>query len=69
MSKGGKKTRFKAGSRISSKRLCLALQTRAADPNLRHEVTEVLDAAKRADLSVIRTWAFCKPPAAHPNLY
>ena len=37
-----------------------ALQTRAADPGLRHEVTEVLDAAQKAKLSVVRTWAFCK---------
>ncbi|CAL5222551.1 g4932 [Coccomyxa viridis] len=38
------------------------LMTRAADPNLRHEVTEVLDAARKADLAVVRTWAFCDGP-------
>ena len=37
------------------------MQTRAADPGLRHEVTEVLDAMRSADLTVLRTWAFCAP--------
>lgn len=35
------------------------LQTRGADPNLQHEVTEVLDAVQQAGLTVVRTWAFC----------
>lgn len=34
--------------------------TRAADPGLRHEVTEVLDAAASCGLTAIRTWAFCE---------
>lgn len=34
------------------------LQTRAADPALRHEVLTVLDAAKDLGLTTIRTWAF-----------
>ncbi|KAK9820156.1 hypothetical protein WJX72_006760 [[Myrmecia] bisecta] len=38
---------------------CYYLLTRAADPALRHQVTEVLDAARKAGLTVIRTWAFC----------
>ena len=36
------------------------LMTRAAEPNLRHEVTEVLDAAVSCGLTAIRTWAFCE---------
>lgn len=40
----------------------LTLQTRGADPNLRHECTAVLDAATAAGLTVIRTWAFCDGP-------
>ena len=34
--------------------------TRAAETNLRHEVTEVLDAAVACGLTAIRTWAFCE---------
>jgi hypothetical protein len=34
------------------------LQTRAAEPSLRHEVTEVLDAMVATGLTVLRTWAF-----------
>ncbi len=34
--------------------------TRAADVGLRHEVTEVLDAAASCGLTAIRTWAFCE---------
>ncbi|BDA41511.1 Mannan endo-1,4-beta-mannosidase 5 [Coccomyxa sp. Obi] len=41
---------------------CYYMMTRAADPNLRHEVTEVLDAMRSADLTVLRTWAFCDGP-------
>lgn len=33
-------------------------QTRAAEPSLRHEVTEVLDAMVATGLTVLRTWAF-----------
>lgn len=51
-----------AGRQISQ--LGCALQTRAADPKLRHEVTEVLDAAQKTDLAVVRTWAFCESPSA-----
>lgn len=41
----------------------LLLQTRGADPSLRHECTAVLDAAAAAGLTVIRTWAFCDGPS------
>jgi hypothetical protein len=34
------------------------VQTRAADPAVQHEVTEVLDAAAAAGLTVLRLWAF-----------
>lgn len=34
------------------------MQTRAAEPSLRHEVTEVLDAMVATGLTVLRTWAF-----------
>ena len=34
------------------------MQTRGADPGLRHEVTGVLDGMKAAGLTVVRTWAF-----------
>ena len=34
------------------------VQTRAAEDSLRHEVIEILDAAAKAGLTVIRTWAF-----------
>ena len=34
------------------------LMTRAAEPNLRQQVLEVLDDAKAAGVRVIRTWAF-----------
>lgn len=34
--------------------------TRAAEVGLRHEVTEVLDAAVSCGLTAIRTWAFCE---------
>ena len=45
---------------------CGHAQTRAADPGLRHEVTEVLDAMVSAGLTVLRTWAFCAhPPVVH----
>ncbi|KAK9797750.1 hypothetical protein WJX73_006133 [Symbiochloris irregularis] len=38
---------------------CYYLLTRGADPDLQHEVLEVLDAVQQAGLTVIRTWAFC----------
>jgi hypothetical protein len=41
------------------------VQTRGADPSLRHEVTEVLDAMCSAGLTVLRTWAFCARPPLH----
>ena len=34
-------------------------QTRGADPNLQHQVLEVLDSMQEAGLTVVRTWAFC----------
>lgn len=34
------------------------LQTRAADPGLRHECTRVLDDAAAAGITVLRLWAF-----------
>lgn len=36
------------------------LMTRAAEVNLRHEITEVLDAAVLCGITAIRTWAFCE---------
>jgi hypothetical protein len=38
--------------------LACPVQTRAAEPSLRHEVTEVLDAMAATGLAVLRTWAF-----------
>lgn len=42
----------------SSAILLYFLQTRAAEPSLRHEVTEVMDAMVATGLTVLRTWAF-----------
>ncbi len=42
----------------SSTILLYFLQTRAAEPSLRHEVTEVMDAMVATGLTVLRTWAF-----------
>ncbi len=36
--------------------------TRAADPGLQQQVLEVLDDAKAAGLTVVRTWAFNDGP-------
>ena len=38
------------------------LMTRAADPGLQQQVLEVLDDAKSAGLTVVRTWAFNDGP-------
>lgn len=38
----------------------LRLQTRGADPNLRHEVCQVLDAVRAAGLTVMRTGVGCE---------
>lgn len=38
------------------------LMTRAADPGLQQQVLEVLDDAKAAGLTVVRTWAFNDGP-------
>ncbi|KAK9842996.1 hypothetical protein WJX74_005452 [Apatococcus lobatus] len=39
---------------------CYYLMTRGADPNLRHEVCEVLDAVRAAGLTVMRTGVGCE---------
>lgn len=43
---------------VPSHYLSTTVQTRAAEPSLRHEVTEVLDAMVATGLTVLRTWAF-----------
>lgn len=45
-------------SSLAAHVLTLVPQTRAAEPSLRHEVTEMLDAMVATGLTVLRTWAF-----------
>ena len=41
---------------------------RAADPDMRWQVTEILDTAKSMGLKVIRTWAFSDGPLQYNAL-